>query len=362
MKVLFLIGGMYPGGAERQLVHLCNKLCGRGWQVKLVTVKRGDAYQDDLDSRVTRITLGSSNPFVLFWRLVRLLRNERSSVLVPFLFHATLLGRVASFFSRTPCISSYRNVSYGSFQRDALIRLTSCLDAVTLSNVAGARGRLFPVNSRRKLYIIPNMYLGKANPHLKLKFESVQSREGRRLFQWCFIGRLQPQKNIVALLYAFKQLSAAVSSPVKLSIAGDGQAANHLKAEVERLGLSGSVVFLGHIDKPEILLQESDALVLPSLWEGMPNVLMEAMSVGTPCVATPVGAVPDMLGYGARGVLSDDVTPYAISAAMDRLMMMEADKRQAMIASAQQYISQVCDVETVVDQWECILRQASHAT
>ncbi|MDI5920888.1 glycosyltransferase [Halomonas sp. LR5S13] len=359
MSIFLFIGDLYPGGAERQLIYLCNGLVKRGWQVTLVTIKGGGAYQDLLDSRVTRCVLGGNSLLTVMWRLTKFLRQGRPSILVNLLFHATLLGRVAASIARVSCVSSYRNISYGSAQRDALVRLTAWLDTSTLSNVAGARGRLFPTRSRRQLHIIPNMYLGKIGAPVEGHLRQLHSEEHTSAFHWCFVGRLQPQKNLSALLHAFKQLSAVQPLPMRLSIAGDGREAEILQAEVEALELIGSVKLLGHISEPDQLFREADALVLPSRWEGMPNVLMEAMAAGTPCVATPVGAVSDMLGHGLRGVVARGTTSDAIAEAMGRLMVMLPAERQSMADSAKRYIVQACDVETVTDQWEALLRQAA---
>lgn len=352
VSIYFFIGDLYPGGAERQLVHLCNDLCRRGWQVSIVTLKDGEAYQDDLDPRVTRKVLSTVNPFVVVWRLIKLLQRQRRSVLINFLFHATLLGRVAAQLAGVPCISSYRNISYGSAKRDALVRLTAWLDTATLSNVSGARGPLFPPRSRRELHVIPNMYLGNGAARNDRKL--ADSREKSAPFHWCFIGRLQPQKNLAALLHAFKELVACHALPMHLSIAGDGSQAEAVSAQIDELGLSSSVSLLGHVVEPERLLQSADALILPSRWEGMPNVLMEAMAAGLPCVATPVGAVTEMLQDG-RGILTEGTDPGALAEAMQKSMSLTIEERQEMGRRAQAYIQQECSPEAVIERWEQVL-------
>jgi glycosyltransferase involved in cell wall biosynthesis len=108
------------------------------------------------------------------------------------------------------------------------------------------------------------------------------------------VGRLAPQKGFSTLLDALGQLYAA--SPV-LVIAGDGP----LRADLERHAgaLALAVRFLGNRNDVPALLAVADVFVMPSLWEGQPLILQEALRAGRPIVVSRVGGIPDLTGEEA---------------------------------------------------------------
>ncbi|EWG99103.1 glycosyltransferase [Halomonas sp. BC04] len=356
MKLVLFIGDLFPGGAERQLVHLANGLAARGHQVTLLTLLNGDAYLESLSEKVSHVSLATKRPLSALIALVRYLRREKPQLMINFLLHATLLGRVACRMTGVACLTSYRNVSYGSPLRDGLIRWSSHLDHVTSSNVAAAIGTLYPRGKRRRLEVIPNVYLNGAIAELE-----PLPRQGTG-FHWLFLGRLEAQKNLSALLEAFRTLcespAQATSELPHLWLAGEGPERQALEQQIERLGLARQVTLLGHLDNPARALAAADAFILPSSREGMPNALMEAMAHGLPCVATPVGAVPEML-EGERGILTVDTSSAALAEAMQQLMLSSSAERIAMAERARAYIHSACGPDAVLERWDSLIHQAT---
>jgi glycosyltransferase involved in cell wall biosynthesis len=115
-------------------------------------------------------------------------------------------------------------------------------------------------------------------------------------------ARLDPQKNPLALLEAFA-LAAAGESRCRLLLAGGGSLLEAARERAARLGVAGSVHFLGvREDMPE-LLNACDIFALASDWEGHPLSVMEAMAAGLPVAATAAGGVPEIVEDGATGLL-----------------------------------------------------------
>jgi glycosyltransferase involved in cell wall biosynthesis len=108
------------------------------------------------------------------------------------------------------------------------------------------------------------------------------------------VGRLAPQKGIAHLLEAYAAVRA-VRNDVRLVIAGDGPLRADLAHDAERLGIADTVTFAGTIPSPWPFLADLDVFVLPSLWEGLPYVLLEGMAAGLPCVATAVDGVAEAI-------------------------------------------------------------------
>lgn len=137
------------------------------------------------------------------------------------------------------------------------------------------------------------------------------------------VGRVTPVKGIE---YALRALaSPEVPAAVRLSIIGDGPAAPSLRREAAALGLGERVRFLGFRDNIYDYLAHLDALLMPSLHEGLPYVLLEAMSLGVPVIASRVGGLAEVLRDGQTGWLA----PVGDVAAWRRLIIRTAAEPEA---------------------------------
>ena len=131
--------------------------------------------------------------------------------------------------------------------------------------------------------------------------------------------RLAEQKGITYLLQAMPVVAASFPD-VSLVIAGVGELEEALKKEASDLGVEANVFFVGpRLDMPE-LLKLFDLYVLPSLWEGLPMVLLEAMAAGCPIVATDVGGNSMAVTSGHNGSLIEARDPAALAAEICRLL------------------------------------------
>ena len=120
-----------------------------------------------------------------------------------------------------------------------------------------------------------------------------------------YVGRLQSIKGIIYLIEAVNKLRKE-GRPIRLKIVGDGPDETPLKKIVSNFGLNDCISFLGHINYgPDLLniYQSCDIFVLPSISEGIPKVLVEAMSQGLAIIASNVGGIPSVLKEGKNGLL-----------------------------------------------------------
>ena len=136
-----------------------------------------------------------------------------------------------------------------------------------------------------------------------------------------FIGRLVVQKSLPTLLRAFR-LAVQQNDNLHLLLVGSGPELEKLEGLADELGISAAVSFAGNQSDVGPYLNAADIFALPSETEGMSNALLEAMSSGLACLATPVGAAPVMLDHGRCGVL---LPPGDISAWGDALMVLGSD-------------------------------------
>jgi len=144
----------------------------------------------------------------------------------------------------------------------------------------------------------------------------------REPFKLLYVGRLVPVKGLRYLLQAVKLLSDK-GIDVELEVMGDGYHRAALEVATKELGLEERVHFLGRIafgSKLFEVYRRADIFVLPSLSEGIPKTLLEAMASGLPIVATRVGGVPDVIKDGETGLLVEPRSPEQIAKAVQRLI------------------------------------------
>ncbi len=140
-------------------------------------------------------------------------------------------------------------------------------------------------------------------------------------------ARLEPQKNPLALIEAFA-LAAPGGAGCRLLLAGEGSLLDAARACALRLGVTGSVHFLGvREDMPEIL-NACDIFALASDWEGHPLAVMEAMAAGLPVVATAVGGVPELVASGVTGLLAPPRDAASLAAALQCLVRSACRRRE----------------------------------
>jgi glycosyltransferase involved in cell wall biosynthesis len=140
---------------------------------------------------------------------------------------------------------------------------------------------------------------------------------------------------------------------VRLLLLGDGPLREKLEMLVAERGLQEHVLMPGMRDDVPRLLAASDLFALPSLWEGHPLSVMEAMAAGLPVVATRVGGIPELVDDGENGILlasgeTDEVTPAV------RRMIARSDERARMGASAQKKARHLFDVSVMVASYEAL--------
>jgi glycosyltransferase involved in cell wall biosynthesis len=138
-------------------------------------------------------------------------------------------------------------------------------------------------------------------------------------FVLLFAGRLEEVKRVDKII---DSLACANNSfKMKLFIAGDGSLKKALEKRIREMNLTNRVFFLGYVAHDELpkLYNMADAFILPSIMEGTPMVVLEALACGTPVIATAVGGIPDLVENGKNGLLLDSPTPKDIFRAVLRL-------------------------------------------
>lgn len=149
-----------------------------------------------------------------------------------------------------------------------------------------------------------------------------------------YAGRLSPEKGLLDLLDAATRQTASA----RLVLAGDGPLATTLPASTAAAQLGARLLLAGQQSNVHPLFRQATVLVLPSHTEGLPLVLLEAMALGLPIVATRVGGIPDLLTHEETALLVPAHDPAALAAALDRLLG-DAALRQRLAANAARVVA-----------------------
>ena len=144
------------------------------------------------------------------------------------------------------------------------------------------------------------------------------------------IGRLSAEKGFLVLLEAFARAGGTNGGQMQLLIVGEGAERARLAQRIAELRLSGIARLAGYVEGADRLLAQAAGFVMSSYTEGMPLVLLEAMQWRVPILATAVGAIPEMLDEGRRGLL---VPPDDVGMLADGLLRIVTGRRAANAAA-----------------------------
>lgn len=364
MRVAILTNGLTYGGAEAQTVHLATGLAERGHEVRLVSILPTRAHASSLAAHgipVAHVRLDGRVPasVAAIRDGVRALRDWTPDALVSFVYQSNIMGRVAGRLAGVPVIvSSIRNESFGGRTRERLMRLTDPLATITTTNSAGVAAAMVDrgVVPRGRIRVVPNAVDtdrftpgdDEARAEARRRLEQPEER-----FCWLGVGRLEPQKAWADAITALAGLPAGQH----LSIVGEGPDRPALQAQVAAQGLGDRVRLLGHRADVDHLLRGADGLVLSSHWEGLPNVVAEAMASALPVVATDVGGVRELISDPELGVVVPTHDVDALRRGMAQVAAADPADRATMGKRAREAIVAGFGRAEVLDRWETLLRE-----
>jgi glycosyltransferase involved in cell wall biosynthesis len=172
-----------------------------------------------------------------------------------------------------------------------------------------------------------------------------------------FVGRLRIRKGVEVLLAAFAELRRQLPA-ARLAIAGDGEHRAALEWTARRLGLDPAELFLGRRSAAEVrcLLGSAAALVVPSIYEGLPLVVLEAMEEGVPVVASRVSGIPEVVRDGESGWLVEMEDPPALAAAL-RAVLGDPREAQRRGAAGRRRLEERHRPAVAAESWSTMLRR-----
>jgi glycosyltransferase involved in cell wall biosynthesis len=274
-------------------------------------------------AKVIHIGMGKRPGPITIFRLAKLFRSLRTQIVHAYLYDASLASRIAGRLAGVPVVLTSTRASLVYLPRLAwwIDRITSrwCERIIAVSEGTAA----FIVNREGipadKIKVVPNgVDLQRFRPGDRASARAALDLPADAFIIAC-IGRLHEQKGHRYLLDALASLRREYPFLLCL-IAGEGPLRQHLESYAAHLKLGDACRFLGLVDSIDRLYNAVDAVVLPSLYEGMPNVVLEAMAMGRPVVATTVEGSVDLVRTGETGLLIPPADASALRVALQQLI------------------------------------------
>jgi glycosyltransferase involved in cell wall biosynthesis len=365
LKVLQLIPTLDRSGAEKQMALLARGLPRERFHVEVAALTRLGPLHDELKDAGVPVTLVGkrlkADPVALS-RLVRFLRARRFDIVQTWIFAANTYGRIAARLAKTPVVITTEmavDLWKGAVERAVDRRLASWCDRLVGNSQAVVDYyRQLGVPDDRLAMIYSG--IGDEEP------PAVDAATVRAEFGFAsdapvvlFAGRLAAQKRVDDLLKALDLLQH-VQPDLRTLIAGDGPLATRLEETSRLYHLNGRVRFLGHREDVPRLLAAADLLVLPSSYEGLPNVVLEAMRFRKPVVATAAPGTTEVVVDGETGVLVPVANPQLLARAIRDLVR---DRAQAhrLGEAGRLRVEAEFHARVMIDRFAALYEELAHA-
>jgi glycosyltransferase involved in cell wall biosynthesis len=346
------------GGAERALTALATRLRPARWRVKVFCLSEPGRLTEVLNQANVSfecLCVGRRNPVQAVARLARGLRRFRPDLVQSYMFHANLAARLSAPWAGCPWVVGGLRVA--EREKSWHLRLDRLTASLATGSVCVSQGvfrfsrdvaRLNPA----RLTVIPNGIDPRPfSSATRLSRAEIGVPEDAHLA--LYVGRFDVQKGLPDLLDAAERV---VNERVcwHLALAGDGPTRGWVVAEINnRRPLQGRVHWLGSRDDIPALLKSADVLIHPSLWEGMPNAVLEAMAASRPVIGTAVEGTEDLVVPGQTGWL---VPPRDVGA-LTKALLEAADSPESCLRfgnAGRQRVEQEFSLEKTLAAYESL--------
>jgi glycosyltransferase involved in cell wall biosynthesis len=369
LRVGLCITELEVGGAERCLAELATRLDRQRFAPRVYVLA---PHPPEAKAALAERLVQAGVPLVFcggqgvadvprtIGRLAGALRADRIELLQCFLFHANVLGAIAA--GRAGVARLCWGVRVAEPQRRwrdwAARRLVGRVDRhVCVSrDVAAFWVRRMRIPPERATVIPNGVDLSRTRP-APLNLATLGLPADARVL--ACVGRIDAQKNTAWLVELAPQLLAGLPGR-HLLLVGQGPLLPSLRARAERLGVADRVHFAGWRPDVPAILAASEMLLLPSRWEGMPNVVLEAMAAGLPVVATAAEGVRELLGPEAGCQIVPHGDAAAFVQAVSRLAR-DAALRAELGKQNQRRAAEHFSLEAMVRRYEALFEELARS-
>ncbi len=317
MKIDFLVNSLVPGGAERVLVLLANYFNKKGHDVSIITFNEPEVWKPDESISRIRLHHGSIKNHIL--RSIKNLtqyyyhKENRPDVLISFMIQTNLIGIIVSKFYRIKIISSEHNNHLketdivGRFTRNYAYKFSNALTVLTNFD------KNFYEKRKINVEVMPN----------PCAFDVYNETERNRDKVILAVGALNRYHH-----KGFDNLLSLIGPVLnknpdwKLKLVGGGEEGTKiLKDLAAKNNISDKVIFEGFSKKVSEIMRDSEIYIMTSRWEGLPMVLIEAMSQGMACISYDCISGPsEIITHNVNGILVENQNSELMSKELDQLI------------------------------------------
>jgi glycosyltransferase involved in cell wall biosynthesis len=358
LRVMLMIAHLRYGGTERQLSHLARYMDRERAHVEVCCLWEKGPFAELLEAEGVPVHLVQKRARLdptLPFRLAGLLRRREIDVVHTFLLTAGIWGALAGRLARVAAVvGTERNVDHlEARDRPVTVRLYRLATRFLHDRVLG--------NSEAvKRYVMQALRLPECKVGVVyngIEMEAMQPRRAREVVRGelgigddapvvLMAARLHPQKNYPLFLDVAERVRKAQPN-VRFVAAGEGPLHAEVERWIEERGLGETVTLLGGRGDVPDLMGMADVVLLTSDWEGFPNTLLEAMTVGRACVATTVGGNDEVVIPGETGELCAPRDADALSTAVVELLK-DHERRHRMGQAGRERVSRCFSVQQMV--------------
>jgi glycosyltransferase involved in cell wall biosynthesis len=350
LKLVVLLQDLEFGGTQRYTVHLLKHIDRELFSPELWVLRGGaDMWPAARDAGIPIRALSSSS-WVTPWALIRFTWNvffEQPDILYTLTAVPNIWGRVVGTVVRVPVIvSGYRSLYTQQHER-WLWHLSDRIicNAHALKDVMTGRFHVAP----DRIAVIPN-----AVDTTYFHPEPEPEPSPRTIL---FVGRLVDDKDPLNLLEAFN-IAAKRVPDARLEMVGNGPLISALQERVHEYDLASRVELSPPSTDVRPAMRRASVFVLASAQEASPNVIMEAMAMGLPVVATRVGGIPELVEDGKTGILVEPGDPQGLADALTTLLEDEGLRREMGLLGRQR-VETFHSLQHMVSETERVLLEAA---
>jgi len=359
INIFHLTSSSDIGGTERMLVNLLSRINRERFKNVVCSLTGGGELTKQLQVLGYEAqTLNLSHPLQLarLRMLYRLMKSRRFDVIQTYGLRADSFGRILARWAGIPfIISSIRSPDpWRRWYHTLIDRATHPLANLVISNSeAGKKSRIerekYPAEKIRVIYNgipDPPQFSAEAKTTLRKKF-GVPDNASPVV---AMVANLRTMKGHADVIHALPGLKKILPDIIFL-LAGRDDSSGSMERLAHSNGVTEQIRFLGYQPEPAEILTSSDIFLLPSHWEGCPASLLEAMSIGLPCIATNVGGIPEIITDKQNGILIPPQSPEAITEAIHFLATHHAEAERTG-ASARATFLERFTLERMVSEYE----------